>query len=363
MRVFIPQINWIGNLNKYLTAGLEGDKIEVGTNENYSKRNWFIRATRLYHIGRLNQWEYKNYLNKYNEVLLRDCLAFKPDVFLVFNECRVQTEVIKNIKIKTGARMVLVLGDDPWDSSRFRELPHSLRYFDIIFNAEPSWNVNLKNVAPRSKIFFTLGGFDKEFYHPIKADSLSTEDKKRFACDVSFTGTSYGEKAEGAYRSEILSYLTDFNLKIFGDNNWPYRFRFLPELSDKYKGSRLSYSDLRKLYTLSNVNLNLPNPQAIESFQSRIFEIAAVKGFQITDNRPLVREFFAEKEVVTFDNIDELRDKLQFYLTNEKDRKEITHNLYQKIIDKYTWKNWAATTLKMINNPEQFEEYILDYFK
>jgi spore maturation protein CgeB len=351
MKLFIPQINWVGNFFQYFKSAFHDSAIEVATNSNIFKLNKFVHLFKLHQISKINQLENKYYLKTYNDQLIKECLAFRPDVFFVFNESYLYPDTIKTIKEQCKCLMVCALGDDPWDSIRWvADFPHSLKYFDLIFNAEPSWNVNIKKVAPKAKILWHFGGFDPQYYFPVEKKTISQADQEIYNCDISFTGSSYGNKAEGAYRSDILSYLTDFDLKIWGDDNWEYRLKFLPQLTGKIKGGRLSYPDLRKLYTLSSINLNLPAPQIITSFQPRIFEIAAVKGFQIIDNRPLLRKLFNEDEIVTFDTNDELREKARYYLDHENERNILTERLYLKVTENFTWSHWAKLVIDGIKD-------------
>ena len=356
MKVFIPMISWVGNFDRYIKSAFAENGAEVSTNKNEFKLNKLMNILKLRQITKLRTLELQYYLKDYNKRVLEDCVANRPDIFLIFNESKLNPHTIKAIKERCKCLMVCILGDDPWDSVRYKaDFPHSLKYYDYIFSGDPIWDINIKKVAPNAKIFWHFDGYDPEFYYKIDKNEISDIDRKNFSCEISFTGSSYGTKAEGAYRSDILGNVTEFDLKIWGDDDWPYRFKYLPQLRQKYKGDRLPYDELRILYTLSKINLNLPAPQLYTAFQPRVFEIAAVKGFQIADYRPLLRKLFTEKELVTFDTIGELKEKIKYYLDNNTARMEITDRLHKKVIENYTWKHWAQRILSIINNPDSFE--------
>lgn len=357
MKIFIPHTNWIGNWGKYFYNAFDGDSIEVTGNTHKYQQKFIVSLLKLNQISKIKNWDVHNALRTFNEALIHDCVQAKPDIFMVMNESKLFPSTIEKIKEKCKCVMICILADDPYDSVRYvADFPHSLKYFDFIFNGEPAYNINIRKTAPNTKIFWHVGGFDPEYYHVVDDKALSMGDVKKYTCELSFTGSSYGPKAEGAYRADILSYLTDYDLKIWGDDNWPYRFKYLPQLQDCYKGTRLPYDDLRKLYHLSKINLNLPAPQVITSFQPRVFEIAACKGFQIVDYRPLIDKVFKEDEVVTFKTIGELKEKIRYYLDHETERKEITERLYNKVTEKYTWKHWAKQILDTIAHPEDYEQ-------
>lgn len=356
MKIFIPDIAWVGNYRKFFLDAMKDDAIEVVSNTNRFKANPLIHRFKLHLISKIREWDRQQAMQEYNKKVIGECVKAMPDIFMVMNESKLYPTTIKTIREKCRCIMVGIVADDPWDSIRYKaDFPHSLKYFDFIFTGEPLFSINMKRVAPKGKIYYHYGGFDQEMHHPVEESSILKNDVEKFTCDISFTGSSYGPKAEGAYRSDILSYLTDFNLKIWGDDNWPYRFKYLPQLQDCYRGTRLPYDDLRKLYHLSKINLNLPAPQVLTGFQPRVFEIAACKGFQIADHRPLLRKLFTEEELVTFETIGELKEKIRYYLDHETERNEITERLYKKVTEKYTWKNWAKQILDTIAHPEDYE--------
>jgi spore maturation protein CgeB len=356
MKIFIPRIPWVVDFHKFIVKGFHENQVEVITNSNDFELNKFIHNLRLHHILKIKNLEMQYMLRQYNKVVLNDCIRAKPDVFLIFNECNITPDTIKAIRERCGCLMLNVLGDDPWDSTRFvADFPHSLKYFDIIFNPEVTWSVNIRKAAPNALIYWHNAGFDPDYYFPVDPSTITDEDRKKLACDLSFTGTSYGFKSEGAYRSDVLSYISDFDLRIFGDNNWQYRFRYLPELRTHYYGSRLPMEELRKLYTLSKINLNIPAPQLSTCFQPRTFEIAATKGFQIIDNRSALYRIFSPDELVTFDTIPEFREKIRYYLDHDKERNEMTEKLYKKVTENFTWKVWAKRILGIISNSKDYE--------
>jgi spore maturation protein CgeB len=351
MKLFLPKISWEGDLGKYFFDSMKANNVNVINNTNTFHRNPLIKIAGLrdFNTIRLKEWKY--YAKRYGEKLLKQCVEAKPDVFFVFNESKLSPDIIQKIKEKCKCLMVLALGDDPWDSIRWQcDFPHSLKYFDIIFSADPSWNNNIRKVAPKAKIYWHFGGYDENRFRPVDTESYHQKDIERFTCDLAFTGSSYANKAEGAYRADILSYLTNYDLKIWGGDNWEYRFKFNPHLQSHYFGQKLKFDELRKLYASAKIFLNLPAPQVVLSFQPRIFEIAGCKGFQIADNRRLLRYLFTDDELVVFNTIDDLIEKIDYYLSHEKERYRLMENLHNRVARQYTWKHWAGRIVDVINS-------------
>ena len=349
MRIFLPKITWEGDFGKYFVESMKENGIDVFSNTNKYYRNPFLKYSGLRLIEKIKLYEREYYTNEYAKELLNQCINASPDVFFVFNQSKLNPNIIKSIKEKCKCLMVLALGDDPWDSARwFDGFPHSLKYFDIIFSADPSWNNNIRKVAPNAKIFWHFGGYDEKRFKPVYPEELSKIELEIFSSDIAFTGSSYAKKAEGAYRADVLSFLSDYNLKIWGGDNWEYRFKFNPVLKKHFHGARLSYDKLRKLYATTSIFLNLPAPQITWGFQPRVFEIAGCKGFQIADNRLLLRYLFSDDELVVFDSIPDLKEKVEYYLKHDKERNRLAENLYKRVINQYTWRQWSFRIINTI---------------
>jgi len=361
MKLFFVQNDWTGNHASFMQKSLSNFVDEVQTNEPLVKCRDLCKRTGLDKIKRVKRWQHRISRKEYNAHLLERCLEAKPDLFIVFNESRIYTETLAEIKKRTKCRMACVIADDPFDSVRFTDFPHNLKYFDFIFNGEPAFTPNISRIAPKAEIFLSVLGYEPSIYKPLPLSVITQKDRERFECDLSFTGSSYSRKAEGGYRSEMLGYLTDYDLRIWGDDKWDYRFRFIPSLSKCFKGERLPYNDLLKLYTLSKINLNLANPQVIAAFQPRIFEIAAVKGFQIADNHKLIRHFFSEEEIVVFDTIAELLEKIRYYLDNEDKRTAMIDRMHKRVIEEFTYDKWAEKVINCINGKSTEEDRSLAY--
>ncbi len=56
----------------------------------------------------------------------------------------------------------------------------------------------------------------------------------------------------------------------------------------------------------------------------RLFEACGAGAFQIADDRPGVQEWFTVGEhLVTYGNLEQLRQRVRYYLDNEDERKQI----------------------------------------
>jgi spore maturation protein CgeB len=349
MKIAFPYNTFPGGFLKSLTDSFINLGHETFTVEKYAPAflNRLIRKTRFEPFVSNATLE-KDKL--YNADFLKQISDYKPDVFINFSGGGLFPTTVKKIKENSKCLMVCFIADNPCDPDPRRDqyLPMTLPYYDIFLNPESVWDKLINNLCVNPKIIRFYGGYDPDKFFPIDKKSISEAERKELECDVSFTGGSYNKSAEGGYRSGILNQLDEFNVKIWGDKGWEYRFEFMPKIKEAYQGSRLSYDKLLKLYSLSKVNLNIPSPQIFTSFQPRVFDIAASKGFQIIDHSNELYNIFDKEEVVTFKSISELKNKIRLYKDNENFKKQIVEAMYNKIKEDYTWENQAKRIIQSL---------------
>jgi spore maturation protein CgeB len=347
MKFFFINFFWEGNFANHIAAAFE--KTGVSTHViNIPGFNHWSKRLKLQQFSSVKTYLDTKTLIDSNIKVFEAIKKVKPDLLFSFNSSRLFPETVKKIRDELHCRTVCVVADNPFDSSRNKHFALCLPYFDLILVSEKMWIPNIRRMAPDSQIEFTLGGFSPEIFKPIPYEEISNDDTDIFGCDISFTGSAYGEQAEGNYRAGILGSLSGYSVKIWGDSGWKYREKYYPSLGTAYQGTRLSYDQLLKLFTLSKINLNMPSPQILTAFQPRVFEIAATKGFQIVDYREDLFQCYHEDEIVTFKTIPELKEKINYFLENPMERTKITEKMYSKTVNYHTWEHRIKEYMQII---------------
>jgi len=166
--------------------------------------------------------------------------------------------------------------------------------------------------------------------------------------DVSLIGAPHSN------RLQLINHLINkgIKVKVFG----PGWGRF-PELK-RFWGGYLSTKDLVKTINQSKINLNPAMGIFINGLQikGRTFEIAGCGGFQLTEHKPELYEYFEKnKEIVTFNNLDDLVDKIEYYLKQNNERETIARAAYERTIKEHTWEKRLDDIFKKIevSIPEQ----------
>ena len=79
----------------------------------------------------------------------------------------------------------------------------------------------------------------------------------------------------------------------------------------------------------------------------RIFDIMGCGGFLISNYQPELLDYFIPGEdIVLYDSIPDLLEKINYYLNNEEERLAIAHNGYEKIKKYHTYDIRLESMLK-----------------
>ncbi len=159
-----------------------------------------------------------------------------------------------------------------------------------------------------------------------KRIQLSREEYEEYGSDICFAGTV----SEG--RIKVLEALSDFNLKV-----WFPRMVFSFDEKSRIKKNKLPSSspiyskftdravwneELVKVYNASKIVLNIHSPQTVPIM--RDFEVTGCGAFLLTDYaRSLETMFTPGEEIIFYKNIEELKDKVKFYLSHPQEREDI----------------------------------------
>jgi spore maturation protein CgeB len=222
-----------------------------------------------------------------------------------------------------------------------------------------------KKIGPYCNYFFTIqrGDFFSElskvgvknyYYLPMAAEpnihkpqELTEEEKNYYGSDISFVGAGYYN------RQHFFKGLLDFDFKIWG-TDWDIN-------SALYKciqrgGERVETEEIVKIFNAAKININLHSStyhKGINPFgdfvNPRTFEIISSGGFQLVDRRSGLDELFEiNKEVVVFDSLEDVRNKIMYFLNNPEERKEIIERGRERVMREHTYEHRMKEMLDYI---------------
>lgn len=155
---------------------------------------------------------------------------------------------------------------------------------------------------------------------------LTEQERQRLACDIIFVGEH--KKA----RKKALLEIAQYNIHIWGPK-WTKNVWRDHEMMKMIKGPWLSGDELVKSYEAARIVLNINDWMG--DFQGgvnqRVFDVPACGAFLLTDYCDELGEFYRlGEEIETFRTIDEMKDKVAFYLKNETARSGIARRGYER---------------------------------
>ena len=210
-----------------------------------------------------------------------------------------------------------------------------------------------RDVAPFYDYFFTLQrgefidellsiGAKNSYYLPQgclpsvhKEINLSRDDIDQYSADISFMGAGYYNRVQSFPR------LLNHDFKIWG-TEWALESLVGSRVQNKNK--RIDSFDIVKIYNAGKINLNLHSSTSHEGVNPvgdfvnpRTFEIAACGGFQLVDERSELADLMAPGiEIATFDSIDDLGKKVNYYLKYEDEARSIAARGKKKVLKEHT---------------------------
>lgn len=146
------------------------------------------------------------------------------------------------------------------------------------------------------------------------------------------------------------------------------RFELLTEVADKYgldlytpdetlqiKGCSNHgvvdvYSYAPYVYKMAAVNLNITLRSILNGIPLRAFEIMGAGGFLLTNFQQDFLSFFKpDEDFVYFESRADLYSKISYYLQNDRERKQIAENGFQKVASGHTYVHRAKEMLGYLN--------------
>ena len=196
----------------------------------------------------------------------------------------------------------------------------------------------------------------------MSADTVSYGNAKfdpSLECDIGFVGGfwEYKGKVIRPYFFPLLEEVGKYRIKIFGNQPWP---------ANQYCGL-INDEDVKNLFVSAKICPNLSEPHAHEfgfDVNERIFKILYAGGFCISDNVVGYRNVF-EDGVVYADCPLDFKNKIEFYLNNEEQRKKIADRGNLLVKQKHTGFHRIAQILNEFGYSDlssellnQYQEYI-----
>jgi len=222
---------------------------------------------------------------------------------------------------------------------RFNTRPNkTLQYFDLIASGENY----LPYFKHKPKKFLLI----PQAISIKKIEEINVDSKK--TTDILFIG-SVAKIHSNRWKYLEFLYKNYKNIELygFGVDQVPGKYNFKSifkeglwgdEYFKKMKNSKIVINLFQDDYENLSDGINI-----------RAFEIPASRSLQICKRLPFIHNYFTEdKDIVLFSDVNELKEKIDFYLGNEIKRNYIISNGIESV-KKYDYKNQLKTIIKSVS--------------
>jgi len=143
------------------------------------------------------------------------------------------------------------------------------------------------------------------------------------------------ETAAAEKRLKYISRLKRWEVKVWGDEGW----QEIAEDGIVYMGCAGHHKEINKIYSAAKINVEVNRIYQPEIVTMRVFDVMACGGFLIAEHAAGMEELFdVGREIVTYRTLDELLDKIAYYLNHPKEAKAIAASGKRAVQNRHTIK-------------------------
>jgi spore maturation protein CgeB len=253
--------------------------------------------------------------------LLQEVEVFKPDLLLMHViDTSYLAHIIPQIRSR-GTHVLVWMGVHP---SQVSEGVHALlRKANRTLYYDKSYREYYEKALGIENLFILPLGCDIDHFNAIVPESGYSE---RAGVDVCFAGLF------DHHREKYLQALSEFDLGI-----WSWNIGDFDTPLKKFHRGNAYGDDLIRIYKSAKIVLNIHRSFERNGGNYRLFEIPASGAFQLVDDKPGLSAYFTVgKELGTFSDEKDLKDKVAYYLANEQERAAIARAGHERVSRDHT---------------------------
>lgn len=256
--------------------------------------------------------------------LVKAVQRFDPDLIIsTYDYLTFQN--IQDLKKATKARICLWFPDH---LANFYKAHFMNSGYDFIFFKDPFIVKSLKPIL-QSEVFYL-----PECFNPISLTINNSKNTAPYQCDITTAGNLHSYRV--AFFRNLLNQNLDIKIWGFPPPSWLNATDVLPYF--QYKP--VYDSEKALAFSSAKIVLNNLHYAEIDGLNVRAFEAAGSRAFQLIDFRPALKDLFEDgKEIVSFSSINDLKDKINFYLKNPALRNQIASAGFDRAIKNHTYQH------------------------
>ncbi|MDE6025403.1 MAG: glycosyltransferase [Lachnospiraceae bacterium] len=236
-----------------------------------------------------------------------------------------------------------------WDKIKVTPQEHKLYDCDIsfvgsLYSEKCKYNFIEKDLSDyiRGYVDGLINAQLNVYGYNLIEDSISDEFAAEFKKHASWNtlGEDYIEDVKGIVADTYIGYKCTEQDRIrtfraisehFNMDLWTLSdTSMLPKVNNR--GGADSSNMMPQIIKCSKINLNMTNRPIKTGLPLRIFDLMGAGGFVISNYQAEIPEhFIPDEDIVLFDSIPDLLNKIDYYLTHDEERIQIAKNGYEKV--------------------------------
>ncbi len=337
--IVIAAESWFGSTTFGLSQGfrrLAWEVAEVSTSTSFIQS----RSLTARIIGRLSKP-----INTalYNRQILEVVEQLDAQVLLTVKGCNIKPETLKTLASR-GVKTINYYPD-----FRFSYDGVDVSTFPLYssFITTKSFQVEaLSKMMDKRKVHFLHHGYCPDVHYPSEKSLLKEDDVP----DVLYVGT-YTVHKEKLF-TDVIKACPEIRFRIYG-NGWNHSK--CSEILKPCLANRPIYAmNYSQLVKASKVNIAIHMGAVDETswqdqVSTRSFELPACKGFMLhVDNAEIRQLYDVGQEIDVFSSVDDLCEKIRFYLANEQLRMQMIERAYLRCVPAYSYDQRAVEIVSLI---------------
>lgn len=115
------------------------------------------------------------------------------------------------------------------------------------------------------------------------------------------------------------------------------------------KGGVSTLTEMPKVFQASKISLNMTMRPIETGLSLRVWDILGCGGFLLTNYQAEIPDYFEiGRDLETYESLEELEEKVHYYLSHEEERVEIAINGYEKVANYHTYETRLAQMIKVL---------------
>lgn len=329
---------WLGS-NGY--AGMKalrraGWAVEVVPEWEFVPVKW--RGTAMRALGRALR---PLAVREYNRELTLQITRLEPELLLVFKGTFVSPDVLRACA-SAGVRTYCFFPDVSF-RAHGRYIPAALPLYDWVFTTKTFGVEDMRRELTVTNASVLMHAFDPDLHRPVP---LSSGDRERYECDVSFIGT--WSRSKEMLIDALLQRIPSLHVRVWGEQWNRARSSAVRRI---YGGRPIVGEEYVRAICASRINLGLlservPGASSGDRITSRTFHVSASGGFLLHERTDEVAQLFEEgRDIACFSGADELAANVRRYLDDEAQREQIADNARQLVCSRDSWDHRVQTIL------------------